>query len=228
MWRRTLILSAVLALASALLVTGYVAFPTSAQLPLAEPLRAWTSQPSTQMAPYDKDFGSLANGFTSQRYRSFCGPASISTVLRAYGAKLADQSAVLPSRVSEFKVFYSGMSLAELATLAESVGLHNELVYADTLDVDTFRERLKTNLANGGDFILVNYDRRVLKQTGVGHISPVAGYDNIQDEFLVLDEAAYKYPFTWVPAQLLFDAIYTRDGDRYRGVLFIHAYAPSG
>lgn len=227
MWRRILILNVVLALASALFVTGYIAFPNTAQLPLVEPLRALSiTQP--HLAPYDKDLGLLANGFAPQRYRSFCGPASITTVLRAYGVKRADQTTVFPSLVSQLKVFYSGLSLAGLAELAGSAGLNNELVYADTLNIDTFRERLKTNLSHEGDFILVNYDRRVLKQSGSGHISPVAAYDDRQDAFLILDEAAYKYPFTWVPTQMLFDAIHTRDGDQYRGVLFIHTYAPSG
>lgn len=226
MWRRLSILSVVMALVSALFITGYVAFPITGHLPLVQPLQALPStQP--QVAPYDKDFELLANSFTPQRYRSFCGPASIATVLRAYGAKSADQTALFPSLVSELKVFYSGLSLAELAALAESVGLHNELVYADTLDLNTFRESLKKNLSHAGDYILVNYDRRVLRQSGFGHISPVAAYDNKQDAFLILDEAAYKYPFTWVPTRMLFAAIHTRDGDHYRGILFVHAYTPA-
>jgi len=69
-------------------------------------------------------------------------------------------------------------------------------VYADALSLDTFRERLKANLGSAGDFVVVNYDRRVLKQSGAEHISPVGAYDEAQDAFLVLDEAAYKYPFT--------------------------------
>lgn len=220
-------LNSVVAMAAVLSVTGYIAFPNNAQLPLAEPLRALPNQPP-QMAPYDKDFESLVRGFTPQRYRSFCGPASIATVLRAYGVKSADQTAIFPSRLSELKVFYSGLSLAKAAALAESVGLHSDIVYADTLNVDTFRERLKSNLAREGDFILVNYDRRALRQSGVGHISPVAAYDSDNDSFLILDEAAYKYPFTWVPTQLLFDAIHTRDGDQYRGILLIRDYTPLG
>lgn len=221
------VLSSVIALATALSVTGYIAFPNNAQLPLAEPLRALSNQPP-RMAPYDKDFESLVSGFTPQRYRSFCGPASIATVLRAYGVKSANQTAIFSSRLSELKVFYSGLSLAKVAALAESVGLHNDPVYADSLNVYTFRERLKSNLAREGDFILVNYDRRALRQSGVGHISPVAAYDSDHDSFLILDEAAYKYPFTWVPTQLLFDAIHTRDGDRYRGILIIRDYTPPG
>lgn len=227
MRRRVLLIGTVMALAFALSVTGYIAFPISVQLPLTEPLRALSNQ-SPHMEPYDKDFDSLTTGFIPQRFRSFCGPASIATVLRAYGIRTADQTAVFPSGLAELKIFYSGLSLANLAALAESVGLHNSLVYADALNVNTFRERLKSNLAREGDFILVNYDRRVLRQSGVGHISPVGAYDSANDTFLILDEAAYKYPFTWVPTQLLFDAIHTRDGDRYRGILLIQAYAPPG
>jgi hypothetical protein len=116
------------------------------------------------------------------------------------------------------------MSLAELHDLARGVGLKSELVYADTLSFETFRDRLKSNLQREGDFVVINYDRRVLHQSGAGHISPVGAYDPGRDAFLVLDEASFKYPFTWVPASLLYQAVHTRADGRYRGVLFIHGY----
>jgi hypothetical protein len=128
--------------------------------------------------------------------------------------------------VDKLKAFYTGMTLAELDTLAKSRGLRTQLVYADELNLEAFRDRLKTNLAQDGDFILVNYDRRVLKQEGIGHISPVAAYDEQTDAFLILDEASYRYPFTWVPAPLLYQAAHTQFAGRFRGVLFIKGYRP--
>jgi hypothetical protein len=133
---------------------------------------------------------------------------------------------MFPSLLAKLDTFYSGMSLAELAELASSVGLHAEIVYADAFDLDSFRSRLKENLGRQGDFVVVNYDRRVLKQSGAGHISTVAAYDESRDAFLVLDEAAYRYPFTWVPAPLLYAAVHTRAGERFRGVLFISDARP--
>jgi hypothetical protein len=178
--------------------------------------------------PYAKDFSQLERSFRPQIYRSFCGPASIATVLRAYGVKSADQTSVFQSLGGELKAFYTGMTLAELDALARSSGLRTQLVYADELSLETFRERLKTNLALAGHFVLVNFDRRVLSQEGMGHISPVAAYDPRGDEFLILDEASYRYPFTWVPAPLLYEAIHTKFAGRFRGVLFIEGYHPAG
>lgn len=204
--------------------TYWNAFPTQANLELASPLKPLAGR-SLEGLPYAKAFEPLSRAFRPQAYRSFCGPASIATVLRAYGVKGADQTSVFRSWGAELKAFYTGMTLAELDALARSVGLRTQLVYADTLSLDEFRQRLKSNLAHEGDFVLVNYDRRVLKQAGVGHISPVGAYDETRDAFLILDEATYHYPFTWVPARMLYEAVHTMDpSKRYRGILFIRGY----
>jgi hypothetical protein len=208
----------------ALSVTAWVAFPSHEDLELPQPLKAYDARSFGEDPDYSKDFASLAQGFRPQSYRSFCGPATLATVLRAYGVAGSDQTSIFPAFGSRLKAFYNGMNLAELNALAQSAGLNTELVYADSLSLDEFRERLKSNLSQAGDFVIVNYDRRVLEQEGAGHISPVAAYDAAEDSFLVLDEAAYRYPFTWVPAALLYSAVRTQDGDRFRGVLFVRGY----
>src|SRR5687768_15137742 len=223
MWYRILGGVVVVAVAVAGAVTAWIAYPTSADLKLAPPLTSWSPAEAAPVA-YARDFKALASGFTPQRYRSFCGPASISTVLRAFGMAHVDQTELLPTIGDKLDVFYSGMSLADLHALAQTVGLKSELVYADALSLEMFREQLKSNLQREGDFVLINYDRRVLRQSGAGHISPVGAYDPGRDAFLVLDEASFKFPFTWVPAALLYQAAHTRADEHYRGVLFIHGY----
>jgi hypothetical protein len=217
---------AAIALATATLVaiTVWVASPSAEDLPLAPPLEPWHGDLSSES--YSRDLAALTDGFRPQIYRSFCGPATIETVLRAYGRSHVDQASLFPSFTAKIDTFYTGMSLAQLERLAESAGLQAEIAYADSLDLETFRKRLKANLGQTGDFVVVNYDRRVLKQAGAGHISPVAAYDESSDAFLVLDEAAYRYPFTWVPAPLLYQAINTRDDGRFRGVLFVSGIRP--
>jgi hypothetical protein len=212
------------AAAAAAAVTVWVAAPTDADLPLPQPLEAWRGEPPS--GSYSQDFAALTSAFRPQKYRSFCGPATIETVLRAYGHSQANQASVFPSFSSKVDTFYTGMSLAELAQLAQATGLRTEITYADALDLETFRARLKANLEQPGDFVVVNYDRRVLNQAGAGHISPIAAYDESRDAFLVLDEAAYRYPFTWIPAPLLYQAVHTRAGDHFRGLLFISGYRP--
>jgi hypothetical protein len=207
--------------------TYWIASPTRAHLDLASPLKPFRGR-SLDSIPYSKDFAPLERGFRGQIYRSFCGPASIATVLRAYGVNGADQTTVFPSFAEKLKAFHTGLTLSELDALARNSGLRTELVYANQLTLEAFRERLKSNLAREGYFVLVNYDRRVLKQAGAGHISPVAAYDPRQDAFLVLDEAAYRYPFTWVPAPLLYAAVHTQFAGQFRGVLFIEGYHRPG
>lgn len=205
--------------------TYWIASPVESPQKLAQPMKSF-SGPGLKDLRYAQELPQLEKSFRPQIYRSFCGPASIATVLRADGLKSVDQTSLFPSLAGKLKAFYTGMTLAELDALANAKGLTTQIVYADELTVDSFRARLKAALSQQGNFVLVNYDRRVLKQEGIGHISPVAAYDEQEDMFLVLDEAAYRYPFTWVPTPLLYAAVHTRSGDRYRGVLFITGHHP--
>lgn len=211
------------------LVTSWVAFPRDAHLTLPAPLSEVASGElsSSDPSPFRKDLATLVAAFRPQRHRSFCGPASLATVVRAYGHESADQVNLFPSWTNRIRVFYRGMTLSELAELGSSVGLQTEVVYANALTLSEFRERLRDNLATQGDYVLVNYDRRTLSQSGAGHISAVGAYDSSRDAFLILDQASYRYPYTWVPAGLLYQAIHTRDGDRFRGVLLVHSFSPS-
>eukprot|EP01138_Halocafeteria_seosinensis_P010608 gb/GECG01010833.1/.p1 GENE.gb/GECG01010833.1/~~gb/GECG01010833.1/.p1 ORF type:complete len:536 (+),score=59.50 gb/GECG01010833.1/:1-1608(+) len=59
--------------------------------------------------------------------------------------------------------------------------------------------------------LIVNYSRIVLKQTGDGHFSPIAGYHSSTDQVLILDTARFKYPPHWAPLTLVFNAM--RRGD---------------
>lgn len=219
--RRVLLGLVIVAALGAGSLTYWVAHPPESDLSLPAPLEPASAHAA---AAYDSDLKSLTGAFRAQQFRSFCGPASLATVLRAYG-KDADQKTVFPSTLWRLKVFYSGMSLADLGSLAQRAGLEARVVYADSVDVGQFRELVKANLARTGDFVLVNYDRQALQQSGAGHISPIAAYDASSDTFLVLDEAAYRYPFTWVPAPLLYAAARTRDDARYRGLLLIEGLA---
>lgn len=204
----------------------WLANPSQADLELLKPLETQRDPLNqSRRTHHGVDYLTLASGFKPQKFRSFCGPASIATVLRAYGKAEVDQRYLFPSIGFKAKVFFSGITLAELATLAERNGLQTTTVYADTLTLDDFRDRLVSNMATLGDYVLINYHRRVLKQKGGGHISPIAAYDAKKDAFLVLDQATFKYPFTWVPTQLLYDAANTRDGATSRGILLITGYA---
>jgi hypothetical protein len=215
---KALAISAVGGLAAIAGVASYIAYPPNEPLVLAPPLESIAAiAPS---GPYSVDFHTLRAAFEGQKFRSFCGPASVATVSRAFG-KHVDQTTVFSSRYQAVDVFFSGMSLSELERLAKDQGMRAERVHADSLSLHDFRARLTANLAQPGNYVLVNYDRQALNQVGAGHISPVGSYDEASDRFLILDEAAYRYPFTWVSAQQLYSATRTRADGGWRGVLFL-------
>jgi hypothetical protein len=57
----------------------------------------------------------------------------------------------------------------------------------------------------------VNYDRRVLNQSGTGHFSPIGAYESTRDLVLILDVARFKYPPHWVPLDNLLNAMRSVD-----------------
>ena len=66
--------------------------------------------------------------------------------------------------------------------------------------------------SNKGDlFIIANFDREVLGQTGSGHFSPVGGYHRERDLVLIMDVARFKYPPWWVPVRDLWKAMGVSD-----------------
>ena len=60
-------------------------------------------------------------------------------------------------------------------------------------------------------FLIANFSRQVLKQTGDGHFSPIAGYHKSSDSVLVMDTARFKYPPFWVQLPLLWEAMGASD-----------------
>ncbi|XP_032236217.1 glutathione gamma-glutamylcysteinyltransferase 2 [Nematostella vectensis] len=60
---------------------------------------------------------------------------------------------------------------------------------------------------NPNEFLVISYDRKKLQQTGTGHFSPVAAFDQETDSVLLFDTARFKYPPYWVPVRLLFESM---------------------
>lgn len=60
-------------------------------------------------------------------------------------------------------------------------------------------------------FIVATYSRKVLKQTGDGHFSPIAGFHPGKDLVLIMDTARFKYPPHWIKVSLLLKAMNAQD-----------------
>ena len=177
------------------------------------------------------DYDAMAANFESQELISYCGVASSVTVLNALGRDTSqddfftpEASLVRPRR----EVMFGGMSLLDLAGLLAAHGAVARLQFADAVSLDDFRAAVERNLSDPTDYMLVNYQRGVLGQTPVGHISPLAAYDADTDRVLVMDTASYKYPPTWVPLAKLYEAMNTTDSSsgRTRGYVEVSSAGP--
>jgi hypothetical protein len=174
------------------------------------------------------DYRRLSESFQQQSLRSYCGVASGTIVLTALGRNISqedfftDEASRVRSRLS---VMLGGMSLPEFAGLVEAHGAQVSTHHAESSSLEEFRAVVERNLSSEDDYLLVNYQREVLGQERVGHISPLAAYDRDSDRVLILDTAGYKYPPTWVPMESLFAAMSTVDSasGKSRGFIEISA-----
>lgn len=160
------------------------------------------------------DFDDLSRSYESQKLTSFCGVATSVTVLNALGHQVTqtslfndDASAVSPI----WKIALGGMTLDTLEALLEANGVQIAKRRAVNSSVSEFRNSITRNLTTDRDYLVVNYQRQKLGQGAVGHISPIAAYDEASDKVLIMDTAAYKYPPTWVRIDALYKAMSTID-----------------
>ncbi len=225
--------------ALALLITSGVSWyafsaPPVENLPLANDLIAISSIEGRQllMASSNKtDHGQLEPFLLPQSRRAFCGPAASAAVINAAlqpPTKVTQASLFNPAASaikSKLAVSFSGLTLEELAEFLRAHRLQVRTVHADQSDVAAFRTVAQSALSEPLTFVVVNYDRRALGQSGGGHISPIGAFSLATDRLLVLDVATYKYPYTWVPVTKLWSAMNTVDSDsgRTRGYLLVTA-----
>ena len=115
-----------------------------------------------------------------------------------------------------------GLQLHQLAQVIRSHGVNVTVrVVDEAADASTIRQEIARNLASGDDYVLVNYARRSLGQSGGGHISPVGAYDEDSDSFLIMDVNPNRAPWVWVSAEDLVKAMRTFDTVENRGYLLI-------
>ncbi len=211
-----------------------VANPSVQNLPLAESLISFESDEGRVLvgrAVERADLDLLDVHFEAQQYASYCGVASGVIALNALGTQPAPVSqetffdGVAADVRGAWSTFYGGMTLEQLGGLLAAHRAHVEVVHAGDVTLDEFRTAARRNLSRAGDFVLVNYLRSVVGQRSGGHISPIAAYDAETDRFLVLDVSTYKYPWVWVKAEALFDAMNTADSGsgKTRGYVFVAA-----
>lgn len=201
------------------------------------PLTGVAGQTLLMQSRQRADYGPLMQEFLTQASLSFCGVASAVMVLNSLQVPAPPASGYGPYhfwtqdnlfQVGEGgpdagSVLRRGMTLEQLGDLLAGRGLAATVIHADGLELEDLRRLVRRSLADPEDRLLVNYDRREVGQTGGGHISPLAAYDDTGDRVLILDVARYRYPAAWVPLRQLWLAMRSRDpaSGRSRGLVMV-------
>lgn len=184
------------------------------------------------------DYFSLASYLEFEQVVTFCGPASVAAVAnsldiprpspdRLYSWTLFTQDLLFNEANQKLKPYahveHEGLTLAQLDTFIENVGMNADHYFADETSVEDLREALRTTLSDPNARFIANYSRKALPQDGDGHISPVAAYDEDTDTVLILDVAKYKYPPVWVTIETLHAGMTMKDSssNRSRGFVIV-------
>jgi hypothetical protein len=174
----------------------------------------------------------------TQKNQAYCGVASSVMVLNALGIAAPEAPEFGQFRVFTQDNFFNsqaqtvikpevvarqGMTLDQLGQLLEAYPVKAQVYHAGDLTLDEFRSLVVKNLQEPGNFVVVNYLRKVIGEESGGHISPVAAYNKETDRFLILDVSRYKYPPVWVKAEDLWKAMATVDpaSGKTRGFVLI-------
>lgn len=113
-----------------------------------------------------------------------------------------------------------GFQVRQLDALLRSHGVATRLVIVgDATSEGEVRNDLRRNLERAGDYVIVNYARRAVGQTGGGHISPLGAYDAGSDSFLVLDVNPAAAGWVWMPTTTLVKGMRTFDTVENRGYI---------
>ncbi|KNE96553.1 hypothetical protein PSTG_10112 [Puccinia striiformis f. sp. tritici PST-78] len=195
-----------------------------------------------------ESFFPLASQLVTQHEPSFCGLATLCTVLNALGVdpkrvwkhpwRWFEQDMLDCCRPLQ-SIRKNGITLAEFNCLARCNGLalssRSPPISGSPEDDPTgyqeglqeFRSQVAKITALSSAFLVVSFCRASLGQTGTGHFSPVAGYSPEQDKVLVLDVARFKYPSYWVGLEDLYKSMIPLDpaSQRPRGYSIL-SYSP--
>ncbi len=96
-------------------------------------------------------------------------------------------------------------------------------VVSNQMELNEVREDFIKNLQTTGDYLVVNYRREEVGQTGGAHISPIGAYDETSDSVLILDVNPAAHSWVWIPLSALFKAMKTFDKVENRGYVLIEA-----
>lgn len=176
-----------------------------------------------------ESFFPLSEQFITQSEPSFCALTSLAMVLNALNHdpkktwKGVWRWITEETLQCEFpdscghsldKVRNGGMSFKEFKSLGHchNVSIKSYGIREDSDEVttiDDFRRQILniSESSQAQSFIICNFSRKYLDQTGDGHFSPIGGYHKDLDLVLVMDTARFKYPPFWVGLERLWESM---------------------
>lgn len=194
-----------------------------------------------KQARYKDDFWSLDRYFVTQKNLSFCGIASLAMVFNAiniippvsktyYPYRFFTQDDLVKGlhdpKLSYQKISKNGLTLEELVDIAKRYhAVHVEYHHAegDKGCFIQFKSKAIHAIQSGKEFIIVNFNRKLIGEIGSGHFSPLGAYDSESKRFLLLDVSRYKYPPAWVNEKKLWASMLSIDTNSHktRGYLIL-------
>ena len=182
-----------------------------------------------------ESYFSLAEQFVTQSEPSYCALSSLAMVLNALNFDpkkvwkgawrwVSEETLQCETQIcghSLEKVRRDGMDFDEFESLARCHGIriraqknfsrnHTEVCSRDITQFRSFVEAVCSS-DKSESFMVANFSRKVLGQTGCGHFSPIGGYHKEKDLVLIMDVARFKYPPFWVPLEVLWASMAVDD-----------------
>ena len=182
-----------------------------------------------------ESYFSLAEQFVTQSEPSYCALSSLAMVLNALNFDpkkvwkgawrwVSEETLQCETQIcghSLEKVRRDGMDFDEFESLARCHGIrikaqknysknHTEICSRDITQFRSYVEAVCSS-DRSESFMVANFSRKVLGQTGCGHFSPIGGYHKEKDLVLIMDVARFKYPPFWVPLDVLWASMAVDD-----------------
>jgi hypothetical protein len=197
----------------------------------------------TQMA---NPFLNEVQYYTYQHNLFNCGPTSIALALNSLHVpapkaeslgnytmftykNIFTESTVTKTGISEETVFKQpGLLLQQLGKILNSFsGVTAKVYYANKYSESEMNTLVINAIKSPNTVVLANIYRPAWGQPGGGHISPVSAYDEQTKSVLFMDVASFKTSgIVWVSLHELYQAMNTKDGDKYRGLVIVNYLPP--
>ncbi|KAJ8443055.1 hypothetical protein Cgig2_004260 [Carnegiea gigantea] len=161
-------------------------------------------------------FLEIATNLTTQSKLTYCGLSSLTTILNALfidpqhvwkGSWRWYDETMLASDDILKKADNDGLSFQDLVDLVPRDKVKLQATFASESSLPEFREHVLCSCSSDSSYILANFSRSMLGQTGKGHFSPIAAYNPTADAVLILDVARFKYPPHWVPCSNFWESM---------------------